>query len=56
VHAHGQEGRHSGGSTRVGEQARPGEGAPAQEDPPTQVQQGVPPRDTGSQPAVPGRR
>jgi cell division septum initiation protein DivIVA len=57
VHTSGQdEGRHSGGSTRVTEQARPAEDAPAPEGPPTLVQPAASPRDTGSQPAVPGRR
>jgi hypothetical protein len=60
VHAGGQDGgRHSGGSTRVTEQARPDEEAAAPAapaTPPTQVQPAVSPSDTGSQPAVPGRR
>jgi hypothetical protein len=57
VHASGQdEGRHSGGSTRVTEQTRPAEDAPAPQGPPTLVQPAASPRDTGSQPAVPGRR
>jgi hypothetical protein len=57
VHTGSQdEGRHSGGSTRVTEQARPAEDAPAPEGPRTQVQPDASPRDTGSQPAAPGRR